>query len=163
MDKYIELDTIRRDIVHRATYLLYTAQTMIQDMIAYTTKLHEVLLSEGVDCTYTPNTIEYDQCVVVKVGERGCFGIVAVHLYSSYSPSFSPDVTPHSEFRTVQELLDNLRAAEVRYWEALHEASLEEALWKQCRACYYGAEGLYCGAGVDRVPGCLEHTTRNYE
>lgn len=161
MDKYTELDTMREGIVHRATYLLYTPPTMIRDMIAYTTKLQEVLVAEGLDCTYTPCYDEYHQYVVVKVG--GSLNHISVYLFHSYSPSFSPDYTPHSEFRTVQELLDNLRAAEVRYREALHRAPLEEALWEQCTTCYYGAEGRYCGAGLERVRGCLEHTTQSYE
>jgi hypothetical protein len=161
MNDYTELDAMRED------YLRYLntrhPHETIQKMVDYTSRLQQVLVSEGYTANYTPVWDEYSQKVTVHLnGVDGGIGRttgITINPFRLAIINLLPEESDIS-VHTVKEALAALEGAITRWRAYTFQHYVESVLiwWKhpidqkwrqevreQCSSCYYSCGYQYCG------------------
>lgn len=127
--------------------------------------LHEILTDVGYRCKYIPGGL------MVYVGVGSALITIDPYLTCMRSTNFHYlDTTPYIDcITTVQELLDKLQAAALRYKELLLRAARERELRlyeeeattvsAYCANCLYSNDmdwADYCGSGLPMIVGCTQ-------
>lgn len=177
MTDYTELDAMREDYL-RYLYTLPPHET-IQRMVDYTTRLQQVLISEGYTTNYTPTWDEYSQKVTVQLkGVDGGIGHttgITVNVFRLAIINLLPEESDIS-VHTVGDAVAALEGAITRWrahtfqryvenvliwWKHPMTRKWEDAVWDQCLTCYYSCgDNKHCGMGLVKDVGCTHHVPR---
>lgn len=152
MSNYEQLDTTYEEIRHTYKYSARDGpQKLIDNLITYTNQLYMLLVSEGIPCSYQPNTgttlRACRQYIMITIGDHSLN--LRVDRHYIYCESFiqaSPGGPPMDTAR----LVSRLREVVSKY----------RRIYYGCGVCYYSSSGRYCGLGMEMVEGCRHHVHR---
>ena len=146
---YIELDTLRRDMLIEAGNRYSMPAVRLQKLIEFTTKLHTLLVSEvvGARFYYRPYTDQHHQFI----WGRSVYGGDIAITVGSTSLYWRADGDYYKVIST-QEMVTSVR-------EYVEGTRMELEVHSYCKGCWFSDEEVdHCGMGLPLSLDCMDYT-----
>lgn len=115
-----------------------------EELLAFTSDLCTLLVSEGFDVVYEPTTYPHNQCLYVEVGVGNVEVVVLLHRLYGTRILTTSWCCPSLYISNARQLV-----------EGLHRISRRQALIEHCGTCHYCDPHVsHCGMGYELDPMC---------